>query len=495
MQNFPAPEIPGERTEQLLPVVQIKESHGLKLDSGAVSNGATCVIAPYQAMRVDDIVTLIWRGFYSGDENPLWKRSKTIKAEDIGQPLMLSVDEVEVLFSETADVYYEIKYAGGQGRNSVSAVQTFTITPPDIALLPPIKIKGYNDGPLNPNLFRNGLTAQITPLYSDMCIDDRVLLHFTGSRPTLGTLKLARVDASTVDSGVLELNLEQDWLLKNIGAAVTFSYQYARGGVAQSSEPFSTSVKQPLNLLVPIVENANAETKSEVQDKAWLLADTAGAYVRIPDAVTLPANAKVEMYWQGKHPEGQHIADTPVEGTERCYFIPPTAIAASMSHDESKRFPVFYRVSQTDEPYEDSFKVELRIEPLAQDKYPEVQCVQAQGNNTLKLSQVPPEGADLYLGGEGLPAWPFMAAHQLLTIEVTCTIFFDSSPVSTTVRNAVAVTEEEFNRKKIEAKLSYQFLNSLKRDEKFSILSKVSFDGGATWQPFWINNNITLTAS
>lgn len=440
MQNFPATEIPDERTEQLLPVVQIKESHGLKLDSGAVSNGATCVIAPYQAMQVDDVVTLVWQGFYSGEANTPWKNPKTIKAEDIGQPLMLSVDEVEVLFSETADVYYEIKYAGGQGTNSVSAVQTFTITPPDTALLPPIKIKGYSDGPLNPNLFPDGLTAQITPLYSDMCIDDRVLLHFTGSRPTLGTLKFARVDASTVDSGVLQLYLEQDWLLKNIGAPVTFSYQYARGGVAQSSEPFSTTVKQPLNLLVPIVENANAEVKAEGEDKAWLLADTAGAYVRIPDAVTLPENAKVAMHWQGKQPEGQYIADTPVTGTERRYFIPPTAMAANMSHDDSKRFPVFYRVSQPDEPDEDSLKVQLRIQPLAQDKYPEVQCVQAQGNNTLKLSQVPAEGADLYLGGDGVPAWPFMAPRQLLTIQATGVNFFDNTEVSTTVRDAVAVT-------------------------------------------------------
>jgi hypothetical protein len=86
-----------------------------------------------------------------------------------------------------------------------------------------------------------------------------------------------------------------------------------------------------------------------------------------------------------------------------------------------------------------------------------------------------------------------MAQGQLLTIKATGVPLFGGADVSITVRNAGVVTLAEMNTRKIEAKLPYAFLNGLKRNEKFSLLSEVSFDGGDSWQPFNVNNKITLT--
>lgn len=480
----------GERlaSDQLLPVAQIKESNDLYLDPAAVPTaGATCVVPPYDAMRVGDRVTLTWLGYYAGIPTPV-TLNKTVQASDLGQPLGFRIDQADVLFSETADVSYSVKYADGRGTDSKSELQTFTITSHSAALLPPVKIKGHADGPLNPGHFPDGITLQIDPVYAGIRAGDVVIAHCVGARAALSLIKSVRVDPSAVDSGLLELRVQQQWLLDNVGETVTVTFQYGRSAAAQSAEPLIVSVKQPSNLPAPSVENATAEGAGN----ASLPADTSGAYVRIPEEATLPPGARVEVHWQGKQEQGRYVATSPVGGSGLRYFIAATAVAANMSSNESKRFPVFYRVTPNNEPYEDSAFLNVRIEPLALNKYPDVQCVQAQGNQTLKLSSVT-AGADLYIGGGSAPAWPFMAEGQLLTIEVSGVAFSSGAPVTTIVRNAVAVTSNELIKRKIEAKLPYTFLNGLKRDEKFSLISKVSFDGGENWQPFNINNKITLT--
>ncbi|WP_030131407.1 hypothetical protein [Pseudomonas sp. QTF5] len=481
----------GERrtATQQLPVPQIRESHDLRLAIDAITSaGATGVVPPYQAMSVGDEVTFTWQGYYQGLPEPPWISPKrSIETADIGHPLVFMIPEADVLFSDSAEISYKVEYVGDLGQDSVSEPQMIEVIEHDDAmLLPAIKIKGHDGGPLNPADFLDGLTLQVEPVYPGIQIGDGVLLYWGEGNQPPGVIKYAKADRSTIDSGVLELHLEHKWLMPYVGKVITASFQYARGGAGQSGQPLALTVKRPLHLPMPHVVDAKAEQTGN----AWWLANTSGAYVEIPDDAQIDG-AQVEVHWYGHQVNGRHIAPSPVAGYERRYFIPSTAIAANMSSDDSKRFPVFYRVTLPDESPEDSARLNLRIEPLDSDRYPAVQC--RQGTSTVRLRDVT-NGADLYLESSqpAIPVWPFMAKDQLLTISATGVAHGSGEAVATTVRNAMKVTSDEFILKKIEEILNYSFLNGLKRDQQFSLISKVSFDGGETYQSFK-STYLTLT--
>ncbi|VVO42916.1 hypothetical protein [Pseudomonas fluorescens] len=464
----------------LLPVVQIKESHGLALDPKAIgSAGATAVMAPYRAMSVGDSVTFTWQGYSSAGvpEDEPHTEMITLKVVHLAQPLEFSVprSQVIVIPGGYAEISYCIEYAGGLGQKSVSEQQTIRIVAPDPdSLLPEITIKDYDGGPIDPQ--RDGLTLQIKPLYAGIQDGDGVLMHWTGVR-SASVIKSLRVDRSTLDSGVLEFYLEPKWLLANSGAKVTVSYQYARAGAGESGKPLQLEVSRPLNLPPPLVEGATGEGEGN----GYLRAETTGAYVNVPESATVGPNDMLKMHWEGHPNGGRHVA-SPIGGTGKRFFIPGTAIAANMSEGEDKRFPVFYSVTPQGGVAKPSRHFNLRILPQPSTVYPDVQCKEAQGTRTVSLRRVDALGANLYIGEGRFPAWPFMAEGQPLTIEATGVPVTGSGRV--TVRNAVPVTAAEFTNKKIDAKLIRAFLLSLKRNEQFTLKAKVSFDGGETYTPF-----------
>ncbi|WP_458129721.1 hypothetical protein [Pseudomonas sp. Z2-11] len=468
-----------------LAVPQIKESHGLALDPDLIgSAGATAVVPPYQAMTVGDKVTFTWQGYYEGvPENP-YKESKELAAEHLGRPLIFNVPLSEVIGipDQYAEISYSIEYANGLGRPSDSPMQTIQIVPPGSALLPVITIKDYAGGPITPG--DEGLTLQIIPVYGAIQDGDVVLMYWKGNRDANSVIKSLRVDLSTLDSGILEFYLEPQWVSANSGSQVTVSYQYARVDAAESGEPLLLDISVPLDLPPPIVENATAEG----EHRGWLAADPNGAYVNVPEGATIGPGAQVEMHWDGHPNGGRYVATDPVGGSGKRFFIPGTAIAANMSTEENKRFEVFYRVTPPGQP---SGSFNLRIEPLASTRYPDIQCTQAQGTLTLSLTSVPLEGADLVIGKPPSMAWPFMAIDQKLTIEASG-VKAGGGSTRIIVRNAVPVTAEEFGKKVIKEKLNRAFLQSLKLNEKFTLKAKVSFDGGETQVPF-NDTNLNLT--
>lgn len=474
---------------QKLSVPHIKESHGLALDSTAVGiAGATAVVPPYQAMRIADKVTFTWQGYFQDAPEFPWSQTVSVDTTNVDQPLIFLVPRTEILFSDYAEISYSIEHAGGAYPKSDSETQIIRIAVPDSPRLPAISIKGHTGGVINPGSFPNGLTLQIDPIYTQAEVDDVVLMYWTGERQAQSVIASLQVTQSMIDSGLLAFDLAYQWLSVNSGAMVSAMYQYARSGAAESAAPLPLSVSRPLNLPSPNIENA----AYEAQGRVWLAADTSGAWVQLPDEAEIDTNASVAIHWQGHPNGGQHIATSPVGGTGRRYFIPATAVAANMSANESRRFPVFYQVRSPAEGAQDSKYMNVRIEPLEERRYPDVQCVQAQGSSSLSLRNVPGPGADLYLGGSQLPAWPFMAAGQLLTIEASGVLQSGSPSGTLIVRAAVAVTSDEFSRKKVEAKLPYAFLRALMRNTSFTLKAKVSFDGGETYTRFR-DMNLALT--
>ncbi|MNR19810.1 hypothetical protein D3C85_1366220 [compost metagenome] len=160
-----------------------------------------------------------------------------------------------------------------------------------------------------------------------------------------------------------------------------------------------------------------------------------------------------------------------------------------MSESETARFPVFYRVTQPgQERGEDSIEFNLLIKPLPVTRYPTPQCTQAQGTSTLSLARVPATGAELTVA-----EWPFMAEGQLMKIVARGVKSAGGGPTSITVRNALPVTQSEFNSKTIKATLLRSFLLTLKLNEYFTLEASVSFDGGNTYWPFK-DGNLRLAA-
>ena len=479
----------GKRPSRLetLPVAHIKESHGLALDPEAVDFvGATAVVPPYGAMSVGDKVTFTWQGYYAGEPETPHRETIELKAEHLGQPLKFMVPEIEVITieGEHADISYSIQYANGVGDPGESERQTLRIEKPDSVRLPEIEINNYAGGPINPGNYPNGLTLRIEPSYAGIQHGDWVIVYWTGSQVDKSVIKALRIDRSILDRGVIELHLGPQWLLANNGARVALSYQYARAGVAESGESLSLDISKPLNLPAPSVENA---TPAGVL-RGDLLADVNGAYVNVPPEAET-GSGKVEMHWFGHPDNGRYIASSPVGGSDRRYFIPRTAIAANMSESETARFPVFYRVTQPgQERGEDSIEFNLLIKPLPVTRYPTPQCTQAQGTSTLSLARVPATGAELTVA-----EWPFMAEGQLMKIVARGVKSAGGGPTSITVRNALPVTQGEFNSKTIKATLLRGFLLALKLNEYFTLEASVSFDGGKTYWPFK-DGNLKLAA-
>lgn len=463
----------------VLPVAQMRDSHDLALDPDSVIGSSTlAVVPPYVAMRPGDTVTLSFVGYYDGELDDTWSQRKELVAADVGMPLTWQVPKSQLSWIEGghAEVSYRVDYAAGE-QSSVSALQTFQIRPAESVRLPAPQVEGHDDDSLDPGHFPNGLYLRILP-WADMLDGDHLLVHWIGGREVDSVIKSLRIDTSVIDSGIVEVPIEARWLQANIGSQVQVFYQYAREGVAHSSENLALDIRAPLDLLSPIVDNATAEGGAG-ENKGVLQANEAlsGTYVNVPDSFPLRPGDRLHVHWNGHPAGGQHIADTPVNGQVRRFRIPSTAIAANMGAGETKRFEVFYRLTPEGEAALDSVPFNLRIEPIKRDRYVNVQICQAEAG-ALSLAKVPDTGADLLLA-----KWYFMAAGQLLSIEATG-VNPSNQPVSLVVRNAQPVTPEEVEAGEINARLIRMFLTSLQMGQSFTLTAKVSFDGGDTWYPF-----------
>ncbi|MDR0281733.1 MAG: hypothetical protein LBJ37_28085 [Paucimonas sp.] len=473
----------------LLPVVQMRDSHDLVLDPDQVVGSSTAaVVPPYLAMSVQDKVTLTFVGYIDDEPDDQWSQAKTLVAADLGKPLVWQVPKGQLSWIEGgyAEVSYRVDYAGGEG-SSASPLQTFQIRAEDTPRLAAPRIEGHEPGEdLDPGHFPDGLVVRIEP-WADMRDGDQLLLHWLGEREAGNVIKTLRIDPSMVDSGLVVLRIEPEWLQANLGGEVRMFYQYSREGVARSGEALVLNISMPLDLQPPIVDQATAEGGSG-DNMGVLLAEKArdGIHVEVPAAVTLPPGARLEMHWDGHPAGGKHVATSPVGGDGRRFHIPASAIAANIAADASRRFEVFYRVLVEDEPAVDSVPFNLRVAPVDRQLYPNPQCTQA-GGNALSLARVPAAGADLTLS-----QWYFMAEAQLLTLEVKG-VTPAGQPANLVVRNAQPVTAAEFAAKRIEAKLIKSFLTSLWIDQNFTLTARVSYDGGES-QVLFNDTNLKLTA-
>ncbi len=482
----------GRRSSTIvaLPVVQIKESHDLHLDPRALGPTVTALIAPYRAMHERDTVRFKFEGYDDkGDLDDVWQFAKTVGVNDIERPLIVDIPRSQFDFIDGghALLSYTVEYADTPIIGP-SSVQIFQIVAPTTPLQPLIRIENLIGDTLDPTQFPAGITLQVTP-YVGTRIGDCVLLYWLTPSLDGRAFQALFLDQSNIESSVLLFRLPAQVLQKSIGEEVQVFYQYAREGMAQTSQVLNLKVREPLDLRAPAVEGATSEGMPG-DNKAYIAAKLTtqnGAFVTLPPSLVIGAGDRVEVHWDG-HPEGgQYIATHPYDAENPLRFqVPSSAIAANMEasdNGEAKRFAVFYRFTPSGGVSEDSESLLLRILPLLQSSYPNVQCTDLVGTN-LSLKSVPEAGANLTLA-----KWPFIAAGQLVTIRASGLIG-SGAPIFFDVRNHERpVTDQEAINGIDNEKLSKNFLRQLKLNSIFRLSATVSFDGGESPVSFpWVDN-------
>lgn len=468
----------------LLPVPQIRQAHDLFLDPADAEPAAQVVTPPYPGMQDGDTVTFR----FASEFGDLTELEFQVGPADVGLPIIWQLDGSVVwnAYPLGADTSYEVNTAAGQ--RAQSAAQTLTILPPTSERLVPPRIDGQDTPELDPGQYPQGLPIQV-PLYAGAAAGDVVLVYWTGTQAAASTVKWHAIETSDLARQTLLLTVEEKWLLANTGRNVTVMYQYAREGAAGSSQPLTLTILVPLVLEPPRVQDADSEGEDgNGESQGFLMAEKAlsGVYIDVPEDEALADAVSIAMHWEGHPHGGQHVAEAPYDPARPLRFhIPKTAVAANIG-GQSKRFRVFYRALMANGRSHTSRAFRLWIKPLKLDDYGAPQCRQAEGKPGLSLSDVPAEGAEVYVR-----AWPFALAGHALTLWITGEATGDTT-LEHIARDAVPATQAELDARAVAGRVPRDILQRLKPNEQFSLQAKVSYDGGDTTIAFRSNSVLWL---
>lgn len=466
-----------------LGVPQFRESHDLQVVLEWITgNSATVVVPPYVAMSVGDQVTLTL-ALYFGENDPFddLVLKKTLTAAELGLPLTWAVprNELEVIEGGYLEARYQIDYATPTAPTQ-GPVQRFDVVRSALSRLPALTIEDFGGGPLDPELFPNGITLLVEP-YPGMQPGDDVLLHANGIEALDRAL---RIDETVVDSGLLTFTVERPWLVANNGKQVSFTWQYARGGVAGSSEPLSVMLRKPLHLPPPVVEGAEPEDPLDGVPRGYLFPDkiTSGVYVHVPNEAVIGPDDALQMHWDGHASTGNIVVTEPMPNDPLRFYIPKAAIPANIG----KRLNVFYQVTPLGESAVTSERFDLEIRSMPSG-WPAPQLRRPTQSRPLPLAQVPASGA-LF----ALDAWVFMAVGQKVRIEALG-VLSTGDQDSLLLRDDLPVSEDEYYAGELQATLPRAFLERLQLGSHFEVRVRTSFDDGHSYIAF-VDVSIQLVA-
>lgn len=469
----------GKRPAQKLPPAQITESNSLCLDVDDIpGGGASVTVLPYQAMAAGDKVTYVWSGYMddSSPEEPV-TYEYIVQPKDKGQPLTWFIEKTYFDFIEDGHGYldYSVEYnMPAVGLISHASQQRFEIVPSLEPLLPEPTVNGFSGLELNPDAYPGGIIVSI-PLFESARIGDDVRVYGKSSVQALSTLRTLRIDPSNLDSGRLECIFESEWLVANNWQSIELFYQWGREKLSRSSQALSFEIKQTRDLIAPMVKTSYPDGN----DQFWFDAiegSVTGIDVIIPDAAIIDAGDTVKVEWAFANNvsayTGSSYADRPRE-----FNVPLQYIAPFMG----KRIDVAYSVTpQNPEAkgeiyYSKLFNVEVKRLPANQ--FPLLSHALGGPSNTLSLASVPATGAPFVLS-----KWKFMAEGQRVTIEAKGGT---SDPtLKEYLCESAEVEEADVSAGQFNAVLTKSFLQKLTLKSKFTVSTKVSFDGGETYLSF-----------
>ncbi|VVO42872.1 hypothetical protein [Pseudomonas fluorescens] len=229
--------------------------------------------------------------------------------------------------------------------------------------------------------------------------------------------------------------------------------------------------QRPRLLPWPEVEKALGTGEQQTLDP---LKATSGAVVVIPDTANIYPQDQVWVQWGVPGSLGAHRAPRPITPGSRRYQIPMPSIAAYIG----KSLPVSYGVIDAEEVEWPSVGRKVNIQRILSHNFPTVQC-QGLTGGSLSYDKVPATGAVLKMG-----TWTLMTADQWIMINMTGT--GATGPVAYPAIQQRQVTDQEVIGgigMRGDVTVPKAFLNTLRRNESFSVKVYVSFDGGRTWPP------------
>jgi len=447
-----------------LPVLQLQQSHELKVDLKALgSDDGVLAVLPYRAMAEGDEVTFIYQQFlFEGDDEPFdeWTFTEVIKQEQIGQAVLAALPNA-VLFSAQelfCTMFYRITYKDiEQVTESPVQVNLPSLEVPAPALLAPPIINGLVGSNLDPDEWPDGVTVHI-PFHEDMLAGAGVVLFIGGKESSIQAVQL---DPSSADSQRVEFHLSHQWLRDRRNQDVSLRYQYGIAGKDGRSEALDLTVQAELMLQPASVDNALIDEDDNTQSfiSGWNIRD--GAKIILPSKQDLPADPMFTVYWDGHE---VFKTSTPT-GSPNHYLVPKQYIPANLG----KRVRVYYEV-QFDEgkpqPSPDHFLV---INDFPTSRW--TTLITPDHGSTLSLGEI--EDAT------GVPMrldyWFFMDTGQKVHIEAVASVGGENKTFI--IRNESGVTEEEADQERIHAVLTKADLNKIDHYTDFEIRVRVSFDG------------------
>lgn len=458
----------------LLPPPHMMDSDGLIIDLTRVSGAGQVISTAFQFMSVNDKVVLSWKDEYGSET-----LTKELKAEDLGKPLLWSIDAAWFQMAGSwCELYYTIHYHDGT-QASQSPTQRFTIDNPGSGQspsLPPPRIPDHDGGMLDPNSYPDGVWVEVDGYVAQF--GDELLLTASGKQVVRGVF---RIDRAVLDSGRLRFHVPGEWLQANGGEKIALTWQWNRVGGAADSAPLELTLRRPLDLKVPFVLEATAEDSDpgEEVDPAmkqfgFIQAGKLklGAYVEVPvDSET--GGGKITMHWQGYGESGSYSTDKPTAGNNRRFQIPVEFVPPNFY----SRVKIFYTV-EVDDAQQHSDAYGLRIIKPEPGDYGAISCPDAP-DGKLPLSSVK-DNLGFYLNSS---SWPFFAVGQLVRVFVEGEGKEGGGSLPREyIRENLPVTEEEWFADKVEVLLSMGYLTKLKLNQSFSVHVQVSFDGGVHFE-------------
>ncbi|WP_311970157.1 hypothetical protein [Pseudomonas baltica] len=450
-----------------LTVASIREAHRLQFDaSGLDGRGAMAAIPPWQAMQAGDKVFLSWQGIRDNGGNiPEFRADHEVVESEVGLPVGFEIpySNIALIRNGTGVLSYSIEYK--DGGNSASPTQSFAILPAPADRLPMLRILEHTGGgPIDPGLVSNGLTFRIAA-YPELQEGDSLIISIEDTaNHQVEFITGIRLDRSSVDSGLLEATLQGDWLEDYLDRNIALRYQVARPGMGQGGEPLVLAVRATMKLPLPVVDGASGAGEAQGEFKAGDTKD--GIRVRVPSKAVYPADAQVQMHWEGFAGTGSEIVTVSDGARPPSFLISPNVVASNIG----KVVKVFYRVTANGDAPRDSEVFSLKVLPIPSNGYPTLQSTDAV-NGELQVARLGSSGALM-----SVAPWPLIALGQLLTISAMGTL-----------RTGIVETNEFVKARRVtnttapvQAYLSKEWLLKLKPDSTLELTVSVTADGGET---------------
>ncbi|MBI6955952.1 hypothetical protein [Pseudomonas sp. CCOS 191] len=400
-----------------------REGLRLTLDIDDFLTSTTVAVMPYDGMKLNDTVEVIFQTFVTADQpiGRITPMAKKLEAnEDLDKPVVFSLKRSELvdpvnLVGFDAAFYFTVTPEEGPTRKSITQTVRLLLADPTAERLATPRFEGEVGTVLYPDEHPDGV-ALTAPAYTDIKANDSVVLFDS----TGGVADWQFV----TDTKGLNFTVSQDWLDKHVGEPrLTLQMHYGRANQGLRSLPL------PLR-----VENKRTfEDAPVLPSTLTFYTARAGLDASIPARADIEGGSTIMHIVTGDNEPLLHTSVYRELNGEKVFRFAPDTLDITLGL-ETKVFFVHTTPNGNTLKSKDA-SLQISLPGISDHKYfPRLQCLQAQGIDKLRLPLM--TDLDLTLGG-----WPLMAAGQRVKIVIVRDDY------------SVVVVDEKIKEPDVQAKL------------------------------------------